>query len=242
VTNGRTVWWAKDSAWWRRESIVELGEEFGPAGPAVVDWLACEAKAQNDGGHVKSGFKAVARGCFVTPDVVCHALSRSVTLGLLDDYEEANGRFTCRISGWESDQNRAQAAARKARSRAKTDAPSHGESRPVTESPPTGQDSSSSSSAAREPALTSAIGEAQEILRDVAGRDDADEISLANLIARFPSVDFIAAVRGCAEHLKGHPAKRTVMTLHRYLEKEPQKDGTTKRRGSALRELMGETA
>ena len=80
MSDGRTHWWAKDSAWWRREWIVELGEEFGAEGPAVIDWLACEAKAQNDGGFVKAGRKSVARGCFVPAETVSHVLSRSVSL------------------------------------------------------------------------------------------------------------------------------------------------------------------
>lgn len=117
MSNGRTIWWAKDCAWWRREWIVVLGEEFGPAGPAVIDWLSCEAKAQNDGGWVKTGRRSVSRGCFVPLVTVGHVLSRSVTLGLLEDFSELNDRFQCRISGWRSDQERGQAAARKQASR-----------------------------------------------------------------------------------------------------------------------------
>lgn len=164
---GRTVWRAKDAAWWRREWIVELGEEFGPAGPAVIDWLECEAKSQNDGGFVKAGPRTVARGCFVDVVTVGHVVSRSVTLGLLTDYTESDGRFTCRISWWKADQEKALAARRKAQQRVQDptdtgDSPplsrsvtvSHGESRSVPECPPTGQDSTeeekpSSSAAAR---------------------------------------------------------------------------------------------
>jgi hypothetical protein len=106
VTGGRTIWWAKDSGWWRRERIVELGEEFGADGPAVIDWLSCEAKVQNDGGVVKTGTRSISRGCFVPLVTVCHVLSRSVTLSLLDDYEEAGNVITCRISGWKADDAR----------------------------------------------------------------------------------------------------------------------------------------
>lgn len=117
MSDGRTVWWPKDSAWWRRETVVELGEEFGPAGPAVLDWLSCEAKAQNDGGRVKAGVRSCARGVFCDAATVSHVLSRAVALGALDDYEEAAGRFTARISGWRKDNERGQAAARKAAER-----------------------------------------------------------------------------------------------------------------------------
>lgn len=150
MTNGRTVWWAKDAAWWRRERTVELLEEFGTGGPAVIDWLSCEAKAQNDGGFVKTGCRAIARGLCMEAVTVGHVLSRAVTLGLLDDYTEDRGVISCRVSGWKTDQERAQAAKRKADQRARepintgdegTDVTAgHSESRPVTESPPTGQD------------------------------------------------------------------------------------------------------
>jgi hypothetical protein len=152
VSEGRTVWWAKDAAWWRREYIVALGEEFGPLGPAIVDWLAGEAKAQNDAGRVKTGYRSLARGCFADDLVtVRHAVSRAVALGALDDLVEDGERFTCRISGWKSEQDRALAARRKAESRARKAyetevagpvvTSGHALSRPVTDCPSTGQDS-----------------------------------------------------------------------------------------------------
>jgi hypothetical protein len=119
MSDGRTYWWAKDSAWWRRERIIALGLEFGADGPAVVDWLCCEAKAQNDGGQVKTGRRAIAHGSFVAVEVVGHVLSRAVTLGVLDDLDETAGVLTCRISGWRADQERGRAAARKADQRAR---------------------------------------------------------------------------------------------------------------------------
>lgn len=150
MRGGRTYWWAKDAAWWRRERIVALGEEFGPAGPAVIDWLSCEAKAQNDAGRVKTGVRSLARGCFVDPATVSHVLSRSVTLGLLDEFDTADDLFTCRISGWRADQEAGRAAARQASRREgkaagsdDSDTGSHALSRPVTPchaESPTGQD------------------------------------------------------------------------------------------------------
>lgn len=142
TTTGRTYWWAKDSGWWRREHIVELGEEFGAAGPAVMDWLSCEAKAQNNGGWVKTGYKSVARGSFVDVVTVRHVVSRAVTLGSLDEFKDDEPRFQCRISGWNTDQQRARAAVRQATQRDKKAAnvddsenevtPSHVSSRAVT--------------------------------------------------------------------------------------------------------------
>jgi hypothetical protein len=130
VSDGRTVWWPKDAAWWRREHVVALGEEFGPAGPAVVDWLTCEAKAQNDGGWVKAGVRSCARGAFVDVDVVGAVLARAAALGALDDYELAGGRVSARISGWAQDNERGRAAFRKAQQRERD---RHDPSQPVTD-------------------------------------------------------------------------------------------------------------
>lgn len=117
MSEGRTVWFAKDCSWWRREGIVALGLEFGASGPAVIDWLYGEAKLQNDGGKVKSGQNAVAQGAFVDLVTVCHVLSRAVELGVLDDFEADKTRFTCRISGYRADQDRAKASFRQAAKR-----------------------------------------------------------------------------------------------------------------------------
>lgn len=124
MSSGRTYWWAKDSGWWRRELVVTLGEEFGPLGPAVLDWLSCEAKAQNAGGVVKTGARTLARGVFADVGSVCPVLSRLSQLGGLDDFEQGEVTFTCRISGWKSDQDRGREAARKAEQRARKNAES----------------------------------------------------------------------------------------------------------------------
>jgi hypothetical protein len=117
VSAGRTIWWPKDTAWWRREWIVDLGEEFGSAGPSVIDWLSCEAKVQDDGGRVRTGVKSVARGSFVDLVTVGHVLSQAVTIGLLEDFEGGVGRFECRISGWTADNERGSATLRKRKQR-----------------------------------------------------------------------------------------------------------------------------
>lgn len=158
MSDGRTVWLAKDSGWWRREAVIEMLGEVGPTGPAVVDWLACEAKAQNQGGMVKTGYRVIAHSLFIDLVTVRPIVSLGVRVGLLDDWQEDGRTFTCRISGWKSEQERALAASRKARQRAaaqeespapglfsRTDAAagSHGVSRLVTPRPkmsPTGQD------------------------------------------------------------------------------------------------------
>lgn len=145
MSDGRTSWWPKDSAWWRREHVVALGVEFGPDGPAVLDWLSCEAKAQNDGGWVKAGVLSCSRGCFVEAVTVGHVLSRAVALGALDDFTRADGRFTARISGWRKDNERGQAAVRKAaqRDREAAESPARADD-PASTEPVTPRDESRS--------------------------------------------------------------------------------------------------
>lgn len=169
MTDGRTIWRAKDALWHEREWIVTLVDEFGPAGYAVIDYLEAQAKMQNDGGRVKAGPRAVARATGADVVTVGHVLSRSVTLGLLDEWQDRDGRFTCRIVWFVADQGRAMAANRKARQRDgdpldKGDPPplsrsvtlGHGESRSVTECPPTGQDSTEVNASAKADACVAA--------------------------------------------------------------------------------------
>jgi hypothetical protein len=123
--SGRTTWWSKDAAWWRRGRIVEVGQEHGAAGPAVVDWLTCEAKSQGPlrghDGTVKAGFAAIAHGCFIDGTETVRAIVNTcVEVGLLDDFEDDGRTLTCRISGWEEDVERPLATTRKAAQRANT--------------------------------------------------------------------------------------------------------------------------
>jgi hypothetical protein len=128
VTNakhsGRTVWQAQDVLWWSRERVVELGEEFGAAGPAVANWLECQAKAQNNDGLVKSGFRAIARGAFIEGghDRVREIVEYAVEIGFLKEYEAATRTFVARVSAFQVDQPKGAAALNKAAQRADTPA------------------------------------------------------------------------------------------------------------------------
>lgn len=120
---GRTVWWSKDAGWWRRGRIVKLGRRFGPAGPAVLDWLTSEAKSQGPkrghDGTVKSDYDAVAYGCFIEADLAEEIVQVCVQIGALDDFELSDSEvFTCRISGWDNDIEKPLDATRKAAERA----------------------------------------------------------------------------------------------------------------------------
>jgi hypothetical protein len=111
----------KDAGWWERSRVAQLAIKHGPTGPAVLDWLSCHAKAINEGGYLKSGYGAVAKGIcalvepdgnysgnYSTPaDVVAPVVAFAVEIGALDDYVQLDeDRFTCRISGWAEDQKR----------------------------------------------------------------------------------------------------------------------------------------
>lgn len=148
--SGRTLWLPKDAAWWRRSRIVELGQEHGPAGPAVIDWLTCEAKTQNPAkggdGSVKAGYPAIAHGTFSDVATVQAVIETCVEIGLLDDFEAHGRTFSARISGWHEDVEMPLAATRRQQQRTAATTGDNGrqesvESPDVAECPPTGQDS-----------------------------------------------------------------------------------------------------
>jgi hypothetical protein len=107
----------------------------------VIDYLSCEAKAQNNGGRVRFGYRAVARGCFVdNAERVAEIVADASTAGLLDDLEQQDRVLTARVSGWRAEQTPAKAALRQQRHR---DGVRDGPLRSVTERAkpsPTGQD------------------------------------------------------------------------------------------------------
>lgn len=149
MSAGKTYWWAKDAAWLDREAVVELGVQFGPGGPLVLDALCGMAKLENDAGRVFTGLLSLARKTFTEPDLVHSVVVAAAALGALDDleFDEDGRRFRCRISGWQADQGRGYESVRKSMQRASAgnpapDAvPSTGTlSRSVPKCPPTGQD------------------------------------------------------------------------------------------------------
>jgi hypothetical protein len=232
--DGRTFWLAKDSGWWRRELIVLLGQEFGATGPAVIDWLSCEARAQNDDGRVMAGYATCSAGCFTGDVPLRPLLSRAVSLGLLDDFQEVGEhRFTCRISGWSKDQPKGQAALKKAQQRSKTGSTepkpasgqkgTEGDSVPVC--PPREEEeknrSSSSSSSERAHTLNEQVTGLQRVFSEFGPAGCVlDEISAANAISRYPQADHSATAHACAEYLRQHPQKPVGMTFQRFLEND----------------------
>lgn len=177
---GRTYWWAKDAAWIDRDAIVELGETHGPAGPLVLDVLSGMAKLENHAGNVFTGYRALARKCFITAELAEQIVHHAAQIGAIDDLDvDADGRrFRCRVSGWQADQRKGRAADRDAVRRERGteaddvtehDAETHASSRTLTHphapvgtgQDRTGQDTSSSLRSeeddARPPAKPSAM-------------------------------------------------------------------------------------
>jgi hypothetical protein len=166
MSEGRTTWRAKPCGWRDRERVVALGEEFGPAGPLILDLLEELAKEQRANGAVRTGLRSLARGAFLPRGTDGAQLARSIlefaeTIHALDDLaiaDDADMTVTCRVSGFAADQGKGYEAVRKGQQRAaghietppdnvpgSPDARDNGAACPdggdtVPVSPPTGQD------------------------------------------------------------------------------------------------------
>lgn len=129
MSHGRTTWSPRDAATHDRELVVELGEEFGPAGPYVHTVLCDLAQQQRDGGSVRSGLRSLARKTFTDPALVRRIVEYAGEIGALDDLEidEDGRRFTCRISGWDADQRRGRDAWKKHDKRHQTEGDTEGQ-------------------------------------------------------------------------------------------------------------------
>lgn len=244
--SGRTIWLAKDADWWQREWIIALGEEFGPAGPAVIDWLECAAKRQHSAGYVKAGLRALARGVFTEVVTVSHVLSRAVTLGLLVDYEERDGIFTGQISWWDADQTRALDASRQRRHRAKTE-DSAALSRSVTESHinKTGQDHKGEETSTPMSATPTDVDRVFEAWLESTGKtgrtvlDPKRRKYIKAGLKTHPVDELIEAVQGWkfSAHHRGENDRRTVYNGIHVLLRDPEqiemfRDLTRKAKGT----------
>lgn len=129
MADGRTIWYSEDASYVHRGRIVMLVQEMGGLVLATMMVLRGEAKLQNDGGRVLSGFPTVSRnGGLNDLALTRHIVERAAVIGELDDLEILDEvRFRCRISGWAADQERAATAERVRRHRA-----SNGVKRSVT--------------------------------------------------------------------------------------------------------------
>lgn len=119
MSDGRTVWWAKDALWYDREYAVVLGDEFGAEGTTVIDVLSCQAKLENDSGRVKTGYASLTKKGNIRggEETTRKIVARAVEIGWLDDFSESRLTFSARVSGWKADQDLARAAVRQERHR-----------------------------------------------------------------------------------------------------------------------------
>lgn len=100
MTDGRATWYPEDVRWMAWERTVVLGREFGPAAVSVLAALKAEAKVQNSGWRVKWGYHALDMAAFVGDVATVRAIvSRAAEIGLLDDFEQGEWTFVCRVSG-----------------------------------------------------------------------------------------------------------------------------------------------
>ncbi len=142
-SGARVTWRAKPCGWRDRERVVALGEEFGPAGPLMLDLLEELAKEQR--GPVRAGLRSLARGAFLErgeagTDHARRILIFAAKLGALDELEIAEDvamTVTCRVSGFSEDQGAGYESVKRAMTRAST-CPENRDTVPSL--PPTGQD------------------------------------------------------------------------------------------------------
>lgn len=124
MSDGRTLWYPQDARWLAWDSVIELGEEFGPGGPLVMVAITSEAKLQANCWRVKVGLRTIARESFVKdPETVRAIIVRSAAIGLLDEVEFAERTVTCKVSGMAASERKARDAQRKASGRAGADTP-----------------------------------------------------------------------------------------------------------------------
>lgn len=171
--HGRTSWYGEDAAWHRRELIIELGDEFGPAALAVMKVLRAWTQEQVRGSAnpIRGGFRGLAREAFTDAETVRAVIERAAAIGALDDLvlEEDERRFVLRVSGWVADQDRSRAAFRKQAQRernADTDADSGGvvtPERDMSQKPGPDRDTSRSVTPSSIPNLTSPDLEEQRV-------------------------------------------------------------------------------
>ena len=101
----RRKFWAHDVDWHRSLEVVELGEEFGAAGPHVLGVIYSMAAEQDDDtGTAATGYAAVAREAFVTRAEAKAILERAVELGCIDVVPTCERTFLVSVVGWSVDQ------------------------------------------------------------------------------------------------------------------------------------------
>lgn len=119
------IWFSLDVDFLNNRKLIPIGEDYGPAAPAVLICLMASAKAQEftrkDGapGSVRQGYRALARACFIPGKkgaerarAVVHA---AVSAGFLEMVREDGDDFEAVIVKWTEYQRPSLSAAERQR-------------------------------------------------------------------------------------------------------------------------------
>jgi hypothetical protein len=98
-------WCRLDREYLAQDTVRELGQQFGAAGPLVFLAIVLEAGKTASGGWVEMRYQALAQLAFVDAEIARDVVTATGTLGLLDglhgDAERFRGLLT-RFDAWEA--------------------------------------------------------------------------------------------------------------------------------------------
>ena len=117
-------WAPLDNEFLTQDTIVTLGDTFGPAGPLVFLELIWQAHREiptksQDFARIEGRYAALARRSFTDVDTAQKVVSAAVDLGLLERVAGDNVRYVVRLAKWVRWESKdPKAAIKKARTRA----------------------------------------------------------------------------------------------------------------------------
>jgi hypothetical protein len=98
-------WSPLDREYLAQDTIRELGQKFGPAGPLVFLALVLEAGKTPSGGRVEMRYRGLAQLAFVDADKAREVIAAACKAELLDEFEGDSDRFKAhltRYDAWEA--------------------------------------------------------------------------------------------------------------------------------------------
>ena len=95
-------WCRLDREYLTQDTIRELGQRFGAAGPLVFLAIILEAGKAPSGGIVEMRYSAVAMLSHVTAEEATKVVAAAAEFGLLADLESDRQRFAARLTRWEA--------------------------------------------------------------------------------------------------------------------------------------------
>lgn len=111
-------WCRLDREYLAQDTVRELGQQFGAAGPLVFLAIVLEAGKTASSGWVEMRYRALAQLAFVDAEIARDVVTTIGTLGLLDGLHGDAERFRGHLSRWEAWEAKDRTAAdRQARAR-----------------------------------------------------------------------------------------------------------------------------